>query len=253
MLGVPPKAVQNPAQVAREQEILIIYGYSPAVLPKPSDWPAQSQVTGYWFLEEEVTFQPPDDLVHFLEAGPPPVYIGFGSMVSKHTETLTREVIHGLEITRQRAVVATGWGALRHTTWPETVYEIDALPHAWLFPRVAATVIHGGAGTVGASLRAGKPTVVIPFLGDQGFWGERVYALGAGPRPIRNERLTAERLSAAITQAVTDEHLRTNAAALGKHIREEDGVGKAVTAWPSMPSLLPPLPNQLIQRAANRS
>jgi len=231
LLGVSPKAVRNPSRVVREQEIPIVYGYSPAVLPKPSDWPASRQVTGYWFLEEEATFQPPADLVRFLEAGPPPVYIGFGSMVSTHAETLTREVARALEMAHQRAVVMTGWGALRHTTWPETVYETASLPHSWLFPRVAATVIHGGAGTVGASLRAGKPTIVIPFLADQGFWGDRVHALGVGPQPLRQERLTAERLSAAISQTVTDEHLRANAAALGEQIRAEDGVGKAVTVF----------------------
>ena len=177
------------------------------------------------------TFQPPADLVRFLEAGPAPVYIGFGSMASPHAETLTREVARALEMAHQRAVVTTGWGALRHTTWPDTVYETASIPHSWLFPRVAATVIHGGAGTVAAGLRVGKPTIVIPFLGDQGFWGERVYALGAGPQPVRNTRLTAELLSAAITQAVTDERIRANAAALGEQIRAEDGVGQAVDAF----------------------
>lgn len=231
LLGISPNVVWNPSRVVREQEIPIVYGYSPAVLPKPSDWPPESLVTGYWFLEEEATFQPPDDLVRFLEAGPPPVYIGFGSMISKHAEALTREVSRALEIARQRAVITTGWGALRHTTWPESVYEIPALPHSWLFPRVTATVIHGGAGTVAASLRAGKPTLVIPFLGDQGFWGERVHTLGAGPQPIRSTRLTAELLSAAISQAVTDEHIRANAAALGEQMRAEDGVGKAAAAF----------------------
>ncbi len=111
------------------------------------------------------------------------------------------------------------------------MYEIPSLPHAWLFPHMAANVIHGGAGTVGASLRAGKPTIVVPFLGDQGFWGERVSAVGIGPRPIRHEHLTAERLSAAITQAVTDEHMRAKAASLGEQIRAEDGIGNAVAIF----------------------
>ncbi|WP_165423151.1 glycosyltransferase [Ktedonosporobacter rubrisoli] len=231
LLGLSPQAVHNPSQVVREQEISIVYGYSPAVLPKPSDWPAESLVTGYWFLQEEATFQPPADLVRFLEAGPAPVYIGFGSMANPHAEALTREVARSLSMAHQRAVVTTGWGALHHTTWPETVYETASIPHSWLFPRMAATVIHGGAGTVAASLRAGKPTIVIPFLGDQGFWGERVHALGAGPQSIRNTRLTAERLSAAINEAVTDERMRANAAALGEQIRAENGVGQAVSAF----------------------
>ncbi len=113
LLGVSPKTVRNPSRVLRERGVPIVYGYSPAFLPKPSDWLPSRHITGYWFLDEDTTFQPPVDLVRFLEAGPPPVYIGFGSMASKRAEALTREVTRALEMARQRAVVMTGWGALR--------------------------------------------------------------------------------------------------------------------------------------------
>ena len=93
---------------------------------------------------------------------------------------------------------------------------------------MVALVHHGGAGTTGAGLRAGKPTVTCPFFGDQPFWGRRVAALGVGPKPIPPRRLTAERLAQAIRSATTDEDMRTRAAEIGEKVRTEDGVARAV-------------------------
>jgi sterol 3beta-glucosyltransferase len=167
-------------------------------------------------------------LVEFLQAGPPPAYVGFGSMFMNGGRRKTEIILNALKLARQRAALATGWGELTAEDAPEGIFVLDAVPHDWLFPRVAAVVHHGGAGTTGAALRAGKPAVICPFVGDQPFWGRRVAALGAGPPPIPQRKLTAERLAAAIRSAVADGEMRQRAASLGEAIRAEDGVGRAV-------------------------
>jgi sterol 3beta-glucosyltransferase len=167
-------------------------------------------------------------LIEFLQTGPPPVYVGFGSMFMNGGTRKTELVVAALRMAGQRGVLATGWGGLTADTAPEGLFVLDAVPHDWLFPQTAAVVHHGGAGTTGAALRAGKPMVICPFVGDQPFWGRRVAALGVGPAPIAQRRLTAERLAQAISQAVADQDMRQRAAALGETIRAEDGVGVAV-------------------------
>ena len=128
----------------------------------------------------------------------------------------------------QRGIIHAGWGGLQRAALPNSVLMISSAPFSWLFPRVAAVVHHGGAGTTSAGLRAGVPSVVVPFFGDQPFWGQRVADLGVGPAPIPRKKLTVERLARAIRTAVTDEAMRGRAAELGKTIRAEDGVGNAV-------------------------
>ena len=212
----------------RGKPVPILYGYSEAVVPRPADWDETSIVTGYWFLDAPANWQPDPALVKFLQAGPPPVYIGFGSMFMNGGARKTDIVLKALKLAGQRGVLATGWGGLIADNAPEGIFVLDAVPHDWLFPQMAAIVHHGGAGTTGASLRVGKPTVICPFVGDQPFWGRRVAALGVGPAPIPQSRLTAERLADAIKQAVTDTDMRRNAATLGEAIRAEDGIGRAV-------------------------
>lgn len=208
--------------------VLRLYGYSPAVVPTPADWDASSVATGYWRLDAPEAWQPPEALRTFLAAGPAPVYIGFGSMPTQDAQKTTATVVDALRRAGQRGVLATGWGGLAGAELPPELYMLDEAPHDWLFPQMAAVVHHGGAGTTGAGLRAGVPTVICPFFGDQPFWGRRVAELGVGPRPIPQRRLTAAALSEAIGRAVGDSTLRANAAALGATLRGEDGVGRAV-------------------------
>jgi sterol 3beta-glucosyltransferase len=198
------------------------------VVPVPSDWDTNSIVTGYWFLDAPSAWQPTPELTAFMEHGPAPIYVGFGSMAFNDAARQTAIVLEALRLIDQRAVIATGWGGLKSVDVPPAVFVIDAVPHDWLFPQVSAVVHHGGAGTTGAGLRAGKPTAICPFVGDQSFWGWRVAALGAGPQPISQWRLTAARLAEAIRSAVNDEHIRQRAASLGTTIRSEDGVGRAL-------------------------
>jgi sterol 3beta-glucosyltransferase len=205
-----------------------LHAYSRHVAPEPSDWPDNSIASGYWFLDTHQGWTPPTELEAFLTDGPAPVYIGFGSMSGRNPGRLGKLVIEALEISGHRGILATGWGGLDAAALPESIYKIDQAPHDWLFPHVAAVVHHGGAGSTAAGLRAGKPTLICPFFADQPFWGERVHALGAGPVPIPQKKLSAANLAAALDQLVHDGQMRAAAQSVGLSLREEDGIGKAV-------------------------
>jgi len=206
----------------------LLGAYSPSIIPHPPDWPASVHISGYLFLDAQPDWQPPPALQAFLEAGDPPVYIGFGSMGGRDPEKLARLVAEALAASGQRGVLLKGWGGLHAEMLPGTVFLVDAAPHAWLFPRMSAVVHHGGAGTTAEGLRAGVPTVVIPFAFDQSFWGARVKALRVGPAAIPLKKLTTDRLANAIHLAVTDVGMRQRARLCGETIRAEDGVGNAV-------------------------
>jgi sterol 3beta-glucosyltransferase len=228
-LNLPPIQLLGwPYTQLRGQPVPMLYCYSPVVVPKPPDWSEHFHVTGYWFLDHPPDWQPPAGLVDFLKSGPAPVYVGFGSTPSRDPEKMSRIVLDALSQSGQRGVIATGWGGLSQSGLPGEVFVIEAVPHDWLFPRMAAVVHHGGAGTTGAGLRAGVPSIISPIVDDQPFWARRVKALGAGPAPIPHKRLTADRLAHAIRVALTDESIRKRAAELGETIRAEAGVANAV-------------------------
>lgn len=224
-LGLPPAGDEL---LLHGRPLLRLYGYSPAVLPTPADWDQHSVATGYWFLDRLADWQPPESLVTFLRSEPAPVYVGFGSMPTQDAAAKTSIVLEALARTGQRGVIATGWGGLARADVPPSVYMLDAAPHDWLFPQMAAVVHHGGAGTTAAGLRAGVPTLICPFFGDQPFWGRRIAALGAGPQAIPQRRLTVERLAEAINSLTSNTLMGERAQALGAAIRAEDGVGQAV-------------------------
>ncbi len=213
---------------AAGRPIPILHGYSRHVVPRPDDWPANAHVTGYWFLDQAADWQPSAELQAFLDAGEAPVYVGFGSMAGRNPQRTAAIVIEALQQAKVRGIVATGWGGLDANRLPDTILKIDHAPHDWLFPRMAAVVHHGGAGTTAAGLRAGRPTVVVPFFGDQPFWGKRVHALGVGPEPIPQKKLTAEKLATAIRTVTADNAMRQRAEALGEQIHLEDGIANAV-------------------------
>jgi sterol 3beta-glucosyltransferase len=190
-------------------------------------------ITGYWFLDVQSEWAPPPELAHFLKAGPPPVYIGFGSPGTRQPLEIVASVVSALETHRLRGVLALA-GEVENLMLPDTILPIAEAPHAWLFPRMAAVVHHGGAGTTAASLRAGVPTLVTPLAVDQFFWGQRVEALGVGPRPIPQRSLSAARLAQALGQATQDEAMQARAQALGQAIQAEDGVQRAVETIRSM-------------------
>jgi sterol 3beta-glucosyltransferase len=206
----------------------LLGAYSSKVIPHPSDWPESMQITGYWFPEANPEWRPTPELEAFLSAGAPPVYVGFGSMSGRHPEHLATIVLEALAKSDQRGLLFTGWGGMRAISVPDSVFVADSAPHGWLFPRMAAVVHHGGAGTTAEGIRAGVPSIILPFMVDQPFWGRRVKALGVGPEPIQQNKLTADRLAHAIHAAATQPQIKRRAALLGEAIRAEDGVGNAV-------------------------
>ncbi len=206
----------------------MLSAYSPSLIPHPADWPESVHVTGYFFLDSQADWQPSSELKAFLDAGDPPVYIGFGSMAGRNPEQLAKLILGALAKSGQRGLLLTGWGGLRTELVPDNVFVVDAAPHSWLFPHMAAVVHHGGAGTTAEGLRAGVPTVIVPFVFDQHFWGARIKALGLGPDPIPQKNLTADRLADAIRIAVTDPGMKRRANACGEAIRAENGIGNAV-------------------------
>jgi len=227
-LGIAALPLSGPFRAMLERRTPVLYAFSPLVVPKPGDWPDWHHLTGYWFLDRPDDWRPPARVTGFLGAGPPPVYVGFSSMMPRDPAAMIDVVVGALRRAGRRGILATGWMAPAARDLPDDVLVLDEIPHDWLFPKVAAVVHHGGAGTTAAAIRAGAPAVVVPFFADQPFWGTRVAALGVGPRPIVERRLTAVRLADAIRAAVTDEGMRRRSAELGELLRAEDGVGAAV-------------------------
>lgn len=227
VLGLPPVSFARTARSFLAPR-LCLDGYSARVVPPPPDWDESHQVTGFWYLDSDPDWKPPPGLIDFLAAGPPPICVGFGSMHDRHADRMTKVVIEALKRSGQRGVMLSGWGGLGPGPASDSLFTVASVPHAWLFPQVAATVHHGGAGTTAACLRAGVPSLVVPFMADQPFWGRCVFALGVGPKPIPHGRLGAENLAQSIRIMVTDAVMRQRAAEVGAQIRAEDGVGRAV-------------------------
>ena len=205
----------------------VLNGFSAHVVPPPPDWGEDVHVTGYWFPEEE-HWQPSDNLRTFIETGSPPVFIGFGSMSVGDPKETTAVILEALKQSRLRAILHAGWAGIGNDDLPDSIFKIDYAPYGWLFPQMAAVVHHGGSGTVAFGLRAGVPSLIVPFLFDQFYWGQRVLALGVGPKPIPFRKLSVARLAEALTLATTDSLMRERAVALGEKIRAEDGIKKTV-------------------------
>jgi len=191
-------------------------------------WAPDHHLTGFWFLQDSAGWEPPGKLKRFLDAGPAPVYAGFGSAVPFDPGILQRVVLPALAMTGQRAVVAVGPGASLGDL-PSTILPVDRVPFDWLLPRMAAAVTHGGAGTVAACLQAGRPVVVCSFFGDQPAWGRLVSSMGVGPKAIPYRKLNAHRLARAIDRAATDRGIARVANDLGQKLRSEHGVATAVS------------------------
>jgi sterol 3beta-glucosyltransferase len=197
------------------------------VVQRPADWAEHFQVTGYLF-DDDPDWTPPPDLSGFLAAGEAPVYIGFGSMPDSKPEATTRTIIDAVRQTGKRAVILTGWAGLGAEDVPDNIHILKYAPHSWLFPKMAAVVHHGGAGTTASGFRAGIPTVIVPHQGDQGYWGRIVKNLGVGSAPIPRKTLTADKLAAAIKTVTGDPGMRESATGLAQKIATEDGLGDAV-------------------------
>lgn len=221
----PVKNVQRHATY----DATVLLAFSPRVCPPAPDWQPRHVPVGYWFLDE--AWEPPSDLTRFLDGGPAPLYVGFGSMTNRDPLRTARLVLEAARAVDTRVILAGDWGGVggegARPDAPAFVLHGSA-PQTWLFPRTSAVVHHGGAGTTAAGLRAGRPSVLVPHAGDQFFWGRRLQALGVSPSPIPAHRLTAERLAAGMEAALREPSLVANATTLGQAIAAEDGLGQAV-------------------------
>ena len=201
------------------------------VVPRAPDWPESFVQTGWWFRDHVPPWEPPDGLAAFLDAGDPPVHVGFGSMPTDDPAAVLRDVVTALRRVGRRGVVSAGWAdlgraGLRSRDLPADVLAIDGAPHEWLLPRCAAVVHHGGSGTSAAAFRAGVPQVVVPHIADQPYWGRRAHSLGVGPAPLARKHLTAATLTAALKEALTPASAFA-AAGIAARVGGEDGAGEA--------------------------
>ncbi|KAL9116784.1 MAG: hypothetical protein Q9187_006686 [Circinaria calcarea] len=223
-LGLEAVSLMWAPGMASRLRIPYTYCWSPALIPKPKDWGPHISVSGFYFLSLANTYSPPPDLAEFLASGPPPVYIGFGSIVLDDPNAMTRLIFDAVKKTGERVLVSKGWGGFGADELgiPDGVFMLDNIPHDWLFRHVSCVVHHGGAGTTAAGIALGKPTVIVPFFGDQPFWGAMVAKAGAGPAPIPIKHLTADKLAAAISEALKPTTLK-RAQDLGARIGSEKG------------------------------
>ncbi|KAJ9668503.1 hypothetical protein H2201_001551 [Coniosporium apollinis] len=230
----PISLVWAPGMLARLR-IPYTYCWSPALIPKPKDWANHISISGFYFLSLASNYRPDPELAAFLAAGPPPVYIGFGSIVVDDPNAMTKLIFDAVKLTGQRALVSKGWGGIGADELgiPEGVLMLGNVPHDWLFKHVSCVVHHGGAGTTSAGIAAGRPTVVVPFFGDQPFWGAMVARAGAGPDPIPHKQLTAEKLAEAINYALRPESL-DRAKELSQKISQEKGSDSGAQSFHQM-------------------
>ena len=176
------------------------------------------------------SYTPPPDLADFLASGPPPVYIGFGSIVIEDPTQLTKTLLEALNICGVRALISRGWSKIGEAEGTKDIFYLGDCPHEWLFQQVSAVVHHGGAGTTACGLLNARPTVVVPFFGDQTFWGQMIASASAGPEPIPYKGLNSRNLADAIAFCLTPE--AANAAKdIAQRMRNEHGVRQAVASF----------------------
>ena len=233
-LGLDPvSTIWAPGQLYRFK-VPYTYLWSPSLVPKPSDWGPEIDIGGFVFLEQAQSFEPPVELTDFINAGDPPIYIGFGSIVVDDPESFTRLIFEAVQKAGVRALVSKGWGGIggEGNDVPDSVFMLGNTPHDWLFPKCVAVVHHGGAGTTAIGLKCGKPTMIVPFFGDQPFWGSMVAGAGAGSRKcIPYKKLTAEKLAQGIIECLSDE-ARQNVKQMADGIAKEgDGALNAVKSF----------------------
>lgn len=227
-LRLPKSPLRGNWHKIKREKVPVLLGFSPHIIPPSTDWDENIHVTGYWFVDEPAAWSAPPKLEQFLANGEPPVFIGFGSTSNDNPEKITRIIVDALIESGNRGLLLTGWGGLHNAELPENIFQISSCPFSWLLPRMKAIVHHGGAGTAADGFRAGKPQITIPTFSDQPFWGRMIYQHGVGPKPLPNKKITTRLLTSTINQVDNDHEMQRRAAIVGKRIRADNGVGRAV-------------------------
>ncbi len=221
--GMPRRKMANsPKYELNGHTIPVLYAMSPLVMPRPQEWAENIHMTGFWLGKGDPHYTPSPDLTAFLSAGEKPIYVGFGSMVNAEMSETLDIVLEAIRQSGTRAVLSTGWGGVE-VPKRDDIFVADYVPHDWLFQQVAGVVHHGGAGTTAAGIQAGCPTLIIPFGGDQPFWGTRVEELGIGPKSIPREKLSVSKLTKAFVDLKETRRYAVAARELGERLQKEDG------------------------------
>lgn len=227
LMGLKPRKKGGFFKDTQGENLTTLYAYSKHLSPRPHDWPQRAKITGFWRVKDQTNWQPSNEFQEFLAAGSKPIYIGFGSMpfgAKKNTAILKKAI----EMWGGRAVISKGWGGIEIDDLPPAIFAIEKAPHDRLFPLMAGVVHHGGAGTTCAGLQAALPSFILPQTYDQPFWGNRVFELGCGPKPIALRKLTPTILYEALKDLDTNQTYRDNSQKLAKKLNSENGAQKAV-------------------------
>ncbi|KAK4205486.1 hypothetical protein QBC40DRAFT_320357 [Triangularia verruculosa] len=229
-LGLSPVPASLGPELISHLAVPYTYCWSPALVPKPADWGQNIDICGF-FMRAEPTYTPPADLAYFINSGSRPIYVGFGSIVLDDPASITHHIIAACKMAGVRVIISRGWSQLGGDS-PNTndVFYLGDCPHEWLFKQVSAVVHHGGAGTTACGLYNAKPTVIVPFFGDQPFWGSVIAARGAGPSPIPHQSLNAQNLAEAILFCLSDS-AKASARDIAEKMHREDGVTAAVQSF----------------------
>lgn len=217
-----------------QSRALTLVGVSPSLCETRPDWPENIKVCGFLNIEEELEPWPiPNDLKEFLDKKPAPVYLTFGSMMGEllpqsMLEETTQLMIAAVKMVGCRAVIQSRWDSLPRFPDDPDIYKISKAPHGILFPRCAAIIHHGGAGTTQAAARAGKPSVVVEHIADQVFWGSELNRLGLAPKILHKRTITAKKLAKALREVLNSPEMAEKAAVLGEKMQKENGVRRAV-------------------------
>jgi sterol 3beta-glucosyltransferase len=222
---LPPLSVW-PFREKNDWQTPILYAFSPSVVPRPGDWRPEVHITGYLFEQDITRWSPDTDLVRFVNNGTPPIAIAFGSTQSKRFQALINKLKRVIIDSDQRAIFA-GSDGLEIESDPR-IFKTSYIPYDWLFERSSAVIHHGGAGTTGKALRAGIPSIILPFTSDQPFWGRQIQKLGLGPAPLSPRNVSLKQLTTAIDLVLSDQEIRNRAGRIGQSIKKENGVTSAV-------------------------
>lgn len=205
-----------------------LYGFSKYIIPKPIDWSENHHITGYWFLESQENWSPSKELLDFLNTDKKIIYAGFGSMVNRNPEESSIIILDAIKGSDIKLIVTTGWGGLKIDNITENIYVTDQIPHDWLFPKINAAIHHCGAGTTSAVLKAGIPSISVPFFSDQPFWANRIYNLGLSTKPINRKDLNSSNLRSAIKESLDNSNMINRCKIMGDKVSSENGVMNAV-------------------------